>query len=86
MQCIQVDDPSAANYCLTNFTNQCSQKVWVSWRDEGSCSAGCTDYVQPGQRQGVMPHKGRIEWVACFWPAMPRDPGGNLKWRGGQYH
>lgn len=42
---------------------------------------------RPGSANGgVTPHKGRIEWVACFWQAALRDPGVNSKWRGGQYH
>lgn len=79
-RCITVEAPSARNYHNTYFINSCNQRTYVSWRDEGSCRTGCGGPVGAGQRQGVSPHKGTIEWVACFDPAFPISPSTGQYW------
>lgn len=78
-QCITVD--SKSNSLATFLINKCSQKVWVSWLDEGNCRKGCADDVYPNNKRSINKQKGKMTIAVCpdpfraYAPNAPRPTG-----------
>jgi hypothetical protein len=80
--CIALDSTSSSSQDF--WVNRCSDKVWVSWFDQGYCSNGCGDTVGAGARETITKIKGNYVFAACFYPATPKTPG-QTNWQGGQF-
>ena len=78
-QCLSVGQNLSGD--IRFWVNRCSYKVYVIWRDEGSCDItnykkkfSCSTGVPPsGKSTGHL--RGYVEWHECKAPARPVERG-----------